>query len=269
MRAGLSSSIEQAFSNCPRSSAGHRIAAKQRTFTGFAQRTRAQVKKGFPAFRRTSRGHEQVRLTVFDQGALARAVNASPVAVRLGINVPAEKISIMVGSRTPLITLNEPAPTRHSSSFIYCVTQAQRFTCEVDCAGFRRSTHAAAELGHKRGKLSRRDAFLVTSHGRDDRDLLRSAAVGRCVDFYRISFTGAAYQGLPTEYVKAQLFTAAEPAFGYTTIDASDYHCKFISVDCVGAPVGIVRSPRVGTAASCRWVIETHWSDKVRHHLDE
>ena len=109
----------------------------------------------------------------------------------------------------------------------------------------------------------------MTSHGRDDRGLLRSVAVGRCVDFYRISFTGAAYQELPTEYVKAQLFTAAEPAFGYTTIDASDYHCKFIPVDCVGAPVGIVRSPRIGTAANCRWVIETHWSDKVRYHLDE
>jgi len=37
---------------------------------------------------------------------------------------------------------------------------------------------------------------------------------------------------------------------------------KFVLRGDVGAPVGCVRSPRLGDPPHVSWVIDTHWSDK-------
>ena len=125
-----------------------------------------------------------------------------------------------------------------------------------------------------------RSAFLLNYTGSDrgshQSKLLQGAAVARAIAFYRVQFstknTPRAIEiqraNLPTEFTRAQLLAPTDPLFGYTTVDVRKSSPYFVPADCMGPPVGLVRNPRIGAPLYNHWVIETHWSDKHRFHLD-
>jgi hypothetical protein len=52
--------------------------------------------------------------------------------------------------------------------------------------------------------------------------------------------------------------TLLHPSFGYTALDVRRSIETYVPACSLGAPVGIVRSPREATPGHVHWIIETH-----------
>ena len=258
IRSRMAEEIESTFGGCPVPSAGHRIALSHRSLTGFAQRRETLSTDGLPKFRSTSRGHSRVQLSDMQRTLVARVVNFTAVGRRL----PQAVLPHEVGETVSRCWLN----CRHHlfASCLLCA-QAEQFTCSVSVAGTRRSTYETTRISHSQGKWSDQSAYLIESDGYMPAPL-RGLAVARVVHFLRVSFVG--HEGLPTEFAFSRLYRPTVPAFGYTTVNCSEYRTGFVPLSLIGPPVGLVRSPRVDAPPKSHWVIETHWSDKQRHHID-
>jgi hypothetical protein len=219
----------------------HRLWKLQQSFQGVGQRDSYRGPKparGLPVFVGRYPTHSRVALTLQDKYAIAHALSTS-----LGAVIDESHIN----------------PT------------AEVFTGRAFVNDMRRTTEAFDRNAVRSGGSV--NSHFVPLPGRT---VVPNAVVGTIVAFYRVSLAPSAPPGLNARYelVLADLHhTLAarcyrDSSFGYCTFDIRLPQRVFVESSGVGPPVGIVRSPRLGHPKWVYWIIHTHWTNKLRHHLD-
>jgi hypothetical protein len=222
-----------------RGSAAFRVSARYSSLQGLCGKRHVRPGVHVPKFRRGRKGHHRVDLTPAQRALVAEALSRSPEAVRLGIIViPAEVRSLAESFSDLTFTagnaVRRPYDTTHRSPQ----------------SDFLATTAETGVQGAQAGRVLRvlRVALTTTAT-----DRIQQAAGGAAGAYY-----------LPCEVVVAtvysQLYLAIPPApsFGYTIIDSRHSQEAYVPAASLGGPIGIVRSPRHGTPAFARWLIETH-----------
>jgi len=134
--------------------------------------------------------------------------------------------------------------------------RAERFDCKCFVGGVARTTGAMDAATVAAGKFGCSSVFAVAA-GRAGQEV-----IGKIKTFVRVFAAGDVTADL---VVAAFFLPMVNPprSFGYQCVDNRTISApKFVLRGDVGAPVGCVRSPRLGDPPHVSWVIDTHWSDK-------
>lgn len=191
-----------------------------------------------PLFRGDNPYHSHVSLSVTEKTSIASALNKS-----LSMAVTEEHIN----------------------------SKAQLFLGCVFVNDLRRTTSAFDRNAVRSGK-SVNSCFIPLPH----KTVVPNAVVVTIISFYRVSLGPSAPAGLKPcyELVLADVHSTLAPqpfrgaSFGYCAFDNRHAARVFVESSAVGPPVGVVRSPRLGHPNYVQWIINTHWTNKLRHHLD-
>lgn len=199
----------------------------------------------FPAFRSARAGQSRRVLTGTELFDVARAINRSAIAIE-----------------TKTVVLSSDL---HSLATLY--------TCAMEAGGMVRFPSALdrTKAAGRGGQNHMRGCFLVGYRGCG----FREAVLGQVLWFVKVLYKSPErHKGFPVDFIYANVFRA-EPAedpstsFGFTVVDTDRPLSVFIESAFVGAPVGLVRSPRVMQPRNLKWIVETHWSSKHRHHIHQ